>query len=310
MAPPLTKTKNASATKDDANLKKQKIIIVTVDIHPPLLTVIVAIYNGAATLQQCLDSVAQQTYANKELIVIDGGSHDGTVDLLLANSELISYWISEPDRGIYNAWNKGLAKAKGEWICFLGADDFFWDARVLERVAEQLVTLPSDVRVAYGQIMLLNNDGECLFPVGEPWGSIKERFKQIMCIPHQGVMHRRSLFAQYGKFDDSFRIAGDYEFLLRELKSSDAVFIPDIILTGMRHGGVSSDPKGSVLLLHEIRRAQYTNGLRIPGATWIFAMVKVYIRVLLMVLLGERLARKALDFGRRLMKLPPIWTRT
>jgi glycosyltransferase involved in cell wall biosynthesis len=124
----------------------------------PLISVIVAIYNGKATLQQCIDSVAQQTYVTKELIIIDGGSTDGTVDLLKANSGQISYWISEPDHGIYNAWNKGLAKAKGEWICFLGADDFFWDAQVLERMAAQLIMIPPDIRVAYSQIMLLNND--------------------------------------------------------------------------------------------------------------------------------------------------------
>jgi glycosyltransferase involved in cell wall biosynthesis len=276
----------------------------------PLISVIVAIYNGAATLQQCIDSVAQQTYSNKELIIIDGGSHDSTVDLLGVNSEQISYWISEPDHGIYNAWNKGLSQAKGEWICFLGADDFFWDAQVLERVAAQLVKLSPDIRVAYGQIMLLNNDGESLYPMGDPWEKVKDHFKQIMCIPHQGIMHRRSLFEQHGNFDESFRIAGDYEFLLRELKSSDAAFIPDITLTGMRHGGISSDPKNSVLLLREARRAQRINGLQNPGGIWIFAMIKIYIRVLLWRVLGERLTRKALDFGRRLMKQPPIWTRT
>jgi len=145
--------------------------------------VIVAVFNGAATLQQCIDSVAQQTYPNKELIIIDGGSRDGTVDLLEANREQIRYWISEPDRGIYNAWNKGLARAKGEWICFLGADDYFWDARVLERLAGQLEKLPPDIRVAYGQIMMVNSDGTSLYPVGEPWEKIKGRFKQVMFIP-------------------------------------------------------------------------------------------------------------------------------
>ena len=69
----------------------------------PLISIIVAVYNGKATLQQCIDSVAQQTYLNKELIIIDGGSKDGTVELLKANSNKFSYWISEPNRGVYNA---------------------------------------------------------------------------------------------------------------------------------------------------------------------------------------------------------------
>ena len=76
----------------------------------PSISVIVAVLNGAKTLQRCIDSVAQQTYPNKELIIIDGGSQDGTVDILKANQGKITSWISEPDRGIYSAWNKGLAK--------------------------------------------------------------------------------------------------------------------------------------------------------------------------------------------------------
>jgi glycosyltransferase involved in cell wall biosynthesis len=80
----------------------------------PLLTVIVAAFNGAKTLQQCIDSVVQQTYGNKERIIIDGGSRDGTVDLLKKNDCAISYWVSESDNGIYHAWNKGLSRAKGE----------------------------------------------------------------------------------------------------------------------------------------------------------------------------------------------------
>lgn len=90
----------------------------------PLITIIVAVFNGKATLQQCIDSVIQQTYSNRERIIIDGGSKDGTVELLEKNRSKFSYWIFEPDRGIYNAWNKGLEQAHGEWICFLGGGHF------------------------------------------------------------------------------------------------------------------------------------------------------------------------------------------
>ena len=89
----------------------------------PLVSIIIAVYNGANTLQDCLDSIKQQTYQNIELIIIDGGSTDATIDVLNEYDAQISYWISEPDDGIYNAWNKGVVQAKGEWICFLGADE-------------------------------------------------------------------------------------------------------------------------------------------------------------------------------------------
>lgn len=274
------------------------------------ISVIVAVFNGVETLQQCIDSIAQQTLPNKELIIIDGGSKDGTVDLLEANHEQIHYWISEPDRGIYNAWNKGLAQARGEWICFLGADDFFWDAQALALMSAQLEKLPSSVRVAYGQIMLLNTEGEALYSLGDPWEKIKGRFKQVMSIPHQGVMHRRTLFEQHGEFDESFRIAGDYEFLLRELKTADAVFIPGINTTAMRQGGISSDPANTLVVMREFRRAQQMHGEGLPGWIWLMALVRVYIRLLLWNALGERLARKMLDLGRRMMGRPPYWTKT
>ena len=278
----------------------------------PLISIIVAVYNGKATLQQCIDSVAQQTYPNKELVIIDGGSKDGTVELLNANSSKFSYWISEPDRGIYNAWNKGLEQAHGEWICFMGADDYLWDATVLERMVVELGRLPAAIRVAYGQIMLVSDDGQASRPVGESWARAKESFTSMpyMNIPHVGTMHRRSLFEQHGKFDESFRIAGDYELLLRELKTSDAVFIPGIVTAGQRLGGISTDTANYLRTLREVRRAQRMHGQLLPGKSLLKEMTKEYLRLLLWKVFGERMARKLLDLRRSIKGLPPHWTKT
>jgi len=278
-------------------------------VSQPLISVIVAVFNGEKTLQQFIDSFAQQSYANKELIVIDGASTDGTVNLLEANSNHISYWVSESDKGVYNAWNKGLLQAKGEWICFIGADDYFWDTQVLARMAAQLAVIPNNIRVAYGQIMLLNNNGERLYLIGEPWKKVKERFKQVMSIPHPCLMHRRSLFDQHGSFDESFRIGGDYELLLRELKVADAKFIHDVITVGMRQGGLSSTPSNALETMLEARHAQKIHGLFIPSFFWIFAIARVYLRLVLWRLLGGRKAKKLLDFARRINGLPPYWTK-
>lgn len=275
----------------------------------PLITIIVAVFNGAKTLQQCIDSVSQQGYKNIELIIIDGGSTDGTVDVLKKNQEKISYWVSEPDSGIYNAWNKGLIQVKGEWICFLGADDFLWDAHVIERISIQLEKIPLSIRVAYGKIMLLNYDAEPLYLVGDPWEKVQERFKQVMCIPHQGVMHRQSLFDCHGKFDESFRIAGDYELLMRELKTGNACFLINVVIAGMRQGGISSNPNESIVLLNELRRTQNIHGLPL-GRLWVSALIKAHIRLILWKFLGEKLTRKLLDVGRRCMGLQPYWTQT
>jgi glycosyltransferase involved in cell wall biosynthesis len=277
----------------------------------PLISVVVATFNAVVTLDWCIQSVSEQTCQHKELIVIDGGSTDGTVELLKASQQKITYWISEPDRGIYHAWNKALLRARGEWICFLGADDHLWDEHVLTRMAEELAKLPLHIRVAYGQVMLLNGGGERLYAIGEPWERLRQRFLKSMCIPHPGMMHRRSLFEAHGGFDESFRIAGDYELLLRELKVADAAFIPNLITVGMRQGkGESSHPDATLRVLQETRRAQRMHGQRLPSQSWLFSMTKAYFRLLLWHVFGEPIARKALDFGRRLIGQPAYWTRT
>ena len=275
----------------------------------PLFSVVIAVYDGESTLQQCLDSVIGQSYRDTELIVIDGGSKDGTLDLLKKNSQQIRYWISEPDRGIYHAWNKALAQAKGEWICFLGADDFLWDEQVLSRVANQLAQVPDDINVVYSQVSLLGADAGVLYSIGEPWPQVRERFRQLMCIPHPSVMHRSQLFKKHGVFDESFRIAGYYELLLRELKTKDAFFMPDIIFSAMRQGGVSSALGATLAALREVRAAQRKNGLRWPGRVWLLALGRAYLRALSRIVLGEKRTRVMLDWGRRLRGLPGHWTK-
>ena len=279
-------------------------------LYQPLITVVVAVYNKKATLQQCLDSVIQQTYKNIELIVIDGGSSDGTADELGHYSSRMAYWISEPDRGIYHAWNKALAQSHGEWICFLGADDFLWDLQVLSRTVAQLERVPSDINVAYSQVNLLDENDDILYSIGEPWNEVKQGFKQLMCIPHLAVMHRSRLFKKNGIFDESFHIAGDYELLSRELFDNDAFYIPDIVFSAMRQGGVSSAPANTLLAVREVRAAQRKNGLRWPGAGWLLALARAYLRWAFWSILGERPTRILLDCGRRLRGLPRHWTKT
>jgi hypothetical protein len=177
-------------------------------------------------------------------------------------------------------------------------------------MSESLVKLPANIRVAYSQIMLLSEDGQELYLSGEPWQKVKQRFKQLMSIPHPGTMHRRDLFEQHGYFDESFRIASDYELLLRDLKTADAEFIPDLVTVGMLQGGISSNPKNTLLQLHEVRRAQQKHGLKMPSIKWLMAVFRVYIRLLLWRVVGEKATRRALDMGRRMMGLPPHWTRT
>lgn len=277
--------------------------------HPPRISVIVAVYNAEKTLQHCIDSIAGQTYRNTELVIVDGGSRDRTVDIIRANGGRVATWLSEPDAGVYNAWNKGVRLATGDWICFLGADDYFWSEGVLESMAERLNTVPPEARLVYGQVMLLNSEGLPLYPIGEPWSAIRDRFLQVMCIPHPGLLHRRSLFDEHGGFDESFRIGGDYEMMLRDVSTAAPVFVP-CICVGMRQGGISSSPENAVAAMLEARKAQRMHGLHWPGRHWISALLRVYFRMVLWRIVGERNARRFIDMGRRMRGLPPYWTRT
>lgn len=279
--------------------------------HEPLISVIVAVFNGAQTLQRCIDSVADQTYPHKELIIMDGGSTDGTVDILRVNDDKIAYWKSEPDRGIYHAWNKALDQVKGDWICFLGSDDYFWQLDVLERMREHLVKAASaKICVVYGQVAVVTDQGKVLQIIGKPWEKVQKRFLQIMTIPHTGLMHHKSLFELHGKFDEGFQITGDYELLLRELKVKKAEFTPNVIVTGMQRGGVSANPANYIQSLKEIARARHKNKviIMIP-VQWMWSYVKAVGRVFLIRLVGDKGAGCLADFYRWLTGRPRYWTK-
>jgi glycosyltransferase involved in cell wall biosynthesis/nucleoside-diphosphate-sugar epimerase len=275
----------------------------------PRISVVVAVFNGAATLQRCIDSVLHQSYADRELILIDGGSTDGTQEILRRNSANLAYWVSEPDHGIYHAWNKALPHARGEWICFLGADDYLWAPDTLERLAPVLASAYPPVRVVYGQVALVNERGGEMQRVGEDWGHARRRFTEMMCLPHTGLMQHRSLFEVHGAFDESYRAGGDYEMLLRELRTGEALFVPDLVVAGMGYNGVSTNPAGSLRVMREFRQAQVKHGFERPSWRWRLAFWKAHLRVWLWRALGDRYAPYVFDALRVLSGKKPYWTR-
>lgn len=242
---------------------------------------------------------------------MDGNSTDETVEILRGNSDLIDYWSSAADTGIYNAWNKALSHATGEWICFLGADDYLWSKDALADMVAVLKTLPRETQIAYGQVMLLGLDDAPLYAVGAPYQLKPGQRVDVMGLPpHPGLMHRRAVFDERGGFDESFRIAGDAELLMRELQRAPACFIPGVIIAGMRQGGISSKPSNILKSLQELRRIQQKHGIRWPGVALTFAMLRASLRWILWNVMGERLTRRALDFGRKVLGKPPYWTQT
>jgi glycosyltransferase involved in cell wall biosynthesis len=277
--------------------------------NTPLITVIVAVFNGADTLQRCIDSVVKQTYPHKELIVIDGGSTDGTVEIVQANSGEITYWESRPDRGVYHAWNKALNHARGEWISFLGADDYFWRSDVLEQLAPHLGTAATrGIHVLYGQVAVLTGKGKLLEISGEPWEKVEKRFQEEMAIPHQGTMHHRSLFETHGVFDESFRISGDYDLLLRELRKNSAQFVPGVVVTGMQLGGLSSVPALQLVHIREVKRARAKNQITAFSPRLFRRLVRAIIRLSIAEVFGKKITDFFVDIYRILTGKPRKWT--
>lgn len=292
----------------------------------PLITIIVAVYNNASTLQRCIDSVASQSYLHKELVIIDGGSTDGTVELIKQNSDKITSWVSEPDKGIYNAFNKGLERAKGDWIYFLGSDDYLWNNEVLSLVTEQLQKIDGQkTKLVYGKVAIVSLQEEFLEVVNDKsWSKIKQSFllEGGGAISHQGVFHHRSLFEVYGKFDESFLNSGDYDVMLRELKISAPIFLPDIIIAGRRVGGVSlsflSKPNWNWVVFEEDHRARVNNKILDSFSLQWLILYNWYrglklIRILVIVVLHKidvKFLAYITDIYRRVVKgKPPTWTK-
>ena len=190
----------------------------------PSVSVIIAVFNCARTLQSCFDSIFEQTAVPLvEVVVWDGGSTDGSYEIIEANGARLAHWQSGLDRGVPHAWNKALAHATGEWVCFLGADDRLAKpsslATLLEAGDDPAINFVS------GQAMLVDDSGRELRVVGTRWDWA--RMKRYQRIAHPGALHRRDLFARYGHFDETYPIACDYEFLLRAGRNINAAFVPE-----------------------------------------------------------------------------------
>ena len=274
-----------------------------------MITIIVAVLNNSRTLQHCIDSIANQTYPNKELIIKDGGSDDGTVEILKNNDDKIAYWESSPDRGIYHAWNKALQYARGEWICFLGADDHFARNNVLEIVARSFSLASSkNIKVIYGKVQLTNNSGKVVETRGRPWGQIKNTFlTEKMTIPHPGCFQHSDIFLNHGLFDESFKISGDYELLIRELKTNDAIFVPEILIF-MDSTGISNNPSYLLLSLREDLRALQKHGLAKSNLWFTIKQLGLLLAKGVSNIAGERYARMLLDIYRICLFKRRKWT--
>jgi glycosyltransferase involved in cell wall biosynthesis len=211
------------------------------------VSVVTAVRNACSTIRTCLNSVATQTHAHRQHVIVDGQSTDGTMDLLTMSSDRIDVLISERDTGIYNALNKGLRRCTGDVIGFLHADDVYASEHALTKVAEAFGD--PEVSIVYGDLLYVSKTD-----ISKPiryWkaGAFDSRkLAGGWMPPHPTMYVRRAIYEEVGGFDESYRIAGDYDCMLRILSRPGlkAAYVPEVLVR-MRLGGKSNASLKAVL---------------------------------------------------------------
>lgn len=192
-------------------------------MEAPLISIITVVYNDYLHIEKTMLSVLNQTYKNKEYIIIDGGSRDGTAEIIKRYSDKLAYWVSEPDKGIYDAMNKAIDHCTGEWVAFINSWDSLYDNDVLAKVFAS--EIPVDADVIYGDVCMVTS-----------YGRLIKRFNDLdesviafnLC--HQSTFTRTKLLKKY-KYDTSYRIAADMDFFnkVKNIESAKFFYLPIIM---------------------------------------------------------------------------------
>lgn len=201
------------------------------------VSIITVCYNSARTLQETIESVLSQTYTNIEYVIIDGGSTDETHTIIDKYKSRISHFVSEPDKGLYDAMNKGIALASGELIGILNSDDVLAHSGVIEHI---ISAMDSNTDAICSDVLIFKNDKENIVRKyrcnrWKPW-----MFRIGHQPPHPGFFVRRICYEKYGSFDLQFKRSADFELLLRFIKVQKirTIFLPYTSVL-MRSGGSS-----------------------------------------------------------------------
>jgi glycosyltransferase involved in cell wall biosynthesis len=267
------------------------------------ISIIIASRNAASTIGRCLDSIARQWAGNIEVVVADGGSKDGTPEILQRRSAETGgslVWLSKPDKGIAEAWNRAIALATGDWILFLGADDCLAAPDVVMRAELVLERALPRHRVVYGQVALVTPEDVEVGMLDRPW-SPRDFYGCRYNLPHQAVFHHHSLFGEFGPFDTSLKIAAGFDFLLRALAQSEPLCIPGLTITRMQVGGLSNSRLNAPRLVNEEMRLFLRHVGGIPW-THLWWLAKAWAKYALYRLGGDGLALRITNRYRRLVR--------
>ena len=217
-------------------------------MNKPHYSIVTVSLNSAKEIESTAGSIKQQNYSNFEWIVIDGGSTDGTLDILEEDKDLISVLVSKPDKGIYDAMNKGILHAKGQYLLFLNAGDSFHENYTLSSLDHS-----SNSELIVGNLFFTQSES-----VRESPQLLPKDYLLKEMLPHQATFFRRDIFDQYGRFDTSYRIAGDYEMFSRLIQKFKVSYthVPNII-ANFDETGISSNDNFRHLRKKENHRVRW-----------------------------------------------------
>ncbi|GAA4434522.1 glycosyltransferase family 2 protein [Ravibacter arvi] len=215
----------------------------------PLISVVTVVRNGQKTLEQAINSVLNQSYPNVEYIIIDGGSTDGTLDIIKGYESRLRHWTSEPDSGIYDAMNKGIEICRGELIGIVNSDDWY-EPNTVELIVNRYIDEGRKNGVYYGFLKLWKDEVE------HSIRRFHHNFYNEHMIQHPTWFVSKSIYQKFGDFDRSYRVAGDFELFQRFIKSKVDFFPLDAVLSNFRIGGISTYRQD--LINHEYLRLKYS----------------------------------------------------
>ena len=234
-------------------------------MYNPLISIVTVTFNSARTLQATLESVIAQSYANIEHVIVDGGSSDGTMELIEQYRDRLAHVTSEKDEGISDAFNKGIRAARGEIVCILNSDDCFTE-RAVERVVREFEASGADI--VMGSIIEAYPNGERKLKKSDP-----SLLEVDMTVNHGGMFVKKSVYDEHGLFRLDMKYAMDYELMLRFSRRGVRFAVVDEPLVEFSMDGNSA--RNWQAALKEVQRAKTLNGLN-PAAAYLYYLAFVF----------------------------------
>ena len=249
---------------------------------PPLVSIITPSFNQAQFLEETIRSVLAQDYPNLEYILVDGGSTDGSLEIIQCYADRLAWWVSEPDRGQTDALNKGFARARGEVFAWLNSDDTYLPGAISQAVA--CLEVHPQAALVYGDADLIDEQGRVLGPFPARQTDLKHMLRGSVHIPQQASFFRGSLWPKVGPLDPSFYFAMDYDLWLRLAGHGIFVYTPQRWANFRLHGGAKTTLSDDRCYPEMVRAARRLTG-RAPAAL----MLRWYVRRMLYAWLPLRL---------------------